>query len=801
MSELKAYTSHLKKRLRALEKASGAERARAERAAFLVDGVARHRGGPAPGRGGEQAVNDAEKRLAEVTAALKRAQARAGDAAKVAAARDAARDAAARAAERRARAERACDAAKAQGCDARARRADAEAQLLAASEEATAARGDATRSLHDAAAYSSDDRDSSDDSSDDDDCVDRARRGAAVAALVAQRAGVGGGAPRLAQVRAPWLLRRVLRRWRAAKKVKPFNAPRLRAALEKLREHVDLGRLDKAGAKRAAAAAQRRAFRALRAHRAPRAKTKAAATAEKPPDARALFRRWRTRVASDARLRRASEALVARRRPAEEAPPDHAWLFRRLLRDWRRAVKVNREHRARAAAEVEPVGRRFRRRRGFLAWRRAAAAKRILDLAAGEKAARRLRKRRFQQWRSNADVVQETRAAACKALAHYLETARRRAFGAWRAAARQLFARRRFRRLGAGLARAARRPLLDAAAEAARGARAKETRDSAAALAFRRDKRKERAAQALQKWRRDVAAPLLERLRGALLALVPPEGEGRRRVARLLGPRAPGRLGGRVEERPPRRAREARAEAPEPPPREQLPRRRAPRPERPPPRRLQVVRQRLARRGPRLLDDVRVRPPLLKPPLPQAARRLFARGQVQDALRGRRAAPGEEAAPPPEPPADGLDLGRRARAVLPVDFDGAPPVAQQPAEEPRVVRRRLLRRPPPRDERLGRPAEPRVRRHARPPPSKQRARVGRLLRCCGGLRLRARRAVGPERAEGPPLRRGGGPLRAGLVEAPEVDVLAELLERGAEARRVERLHLLRGPPPPQDAPQ
>ena len=506
MSELKAYTSHLKKRLRALEKASGAERARAERAAFLVDGVARHRGSPAPGRGGEQAVNDAEKRLAEVTAALKRAQARAGDAAKVAAARDAARDAAARAAERRARAERACDAAKAQGCDARARRADAEAQLLAASEEATAARGDATRSLHDAAAYSSDDRDSSDDSSDDDDCVDRARRGAAVAALVAQRAGVGGGAPRLAQVRAPWLLRRVLRRWRAAKKVKPFNGPRLRAALERLREHVDLGRLDKAGAKRAAAAAQRRAFRALRAHRAPRAKTKAAATAEKPPDARALFRRWRTRVASDARLRRASEALLARRRPAEEAPPDHAWLFRRLLRDWRRAVKVNREHRARAAVEVEPVGRRFRRRRGFLAWRRAAAAKRILDLAAGEKAARRLRKRRFQQWRSNADVVQETRAAACKALAHYLETARRRAFGAWRAAARQLFARRRFQRLGAGLARAARRPLLDAAAEAARGARAKETRDSAAALAFRRDKRKERAAQALQKWRRDVAA-------------------------------------------------------------------------------------------------------------------------------------------------------------------------------------------------------------------------------------------------------------------------------------------------------
>ena len=506
MSELKAYTSHLKKRLRALEKASGAERARAERAAFLVDGVARHRGGPAPGRGGEQAVTDAEKRLAEVTAALKRAQARAGDAAKVAAARDAARDAAARAAERRARAERACDAAKAQGCDARARRADAEAQLLAASEEATAARGDATRSLYDAAAYSSDDRDSSDDSSDDDDCVDRARRGAAVAALVAQRAGVGGGAPRLAKVRAPWLLRRVLRRWRAAKKVKPFNAPRLRAALEKLREHVDLGRLDKAGAKRAAAAAQRRAFRALRAHRAPRAKTKAAATAEKPPDARALFRRWRTRVASDARLRRASEALVARRRPAEDAPPDHAWLFRRLLRDWRRAVKVNREHRARAAAEVEPVGRRFRRRRGFLAWRRAAAAKRILDLAAGAKAARRLRKRRFAQWRSNADVVQETRAAACKALAHYLETARRRAFGAWRAAARQLFARRRFRRLGAGLARAARRPLLDAAAAAARGARAKETRDSAAALAFRRDKRKERAAQALQKWRRDVAA-------------------------------------------------------------------------------------------------------------------------------------------------------------------------------------------------------------------------------------------------------------------------------------------------------
>ena len=323
---------------------------------------------------------------------------------------------------------------------------------------------------------------------------------------MAQRAGVGGGAPRLANVRAPWLLRRVLRRWRTAKKVKPFNAPRLRAALEKLREHVDLGRLDKAGAKRAAAAAQKRAFRALRAHRAPRAKTKAAATAEKPPDARALFRRWRTRVASDARLRRASEALVARRRPAEDAPPDHAWLFRRLLRDWRRAVKVNREHRARAAAEVEPVGRRFRRRRGFLAWRRAAAAKRILDLAAGAKAARRLRKRRFAQWRSNADVVQETRAAACKALAHYLETARRRAFGAWRAAARQLFARRRFRRLGAGLARAARRPLLDAAAAAARGARAKETRDSAAALAFRRDKRKERAAQALQKWRRDVAA-------------------------------------------------------------------------------------------------------------------------------------------------------------------------------------------------------------------------------------------------------------------------------------------------------
>ena len=38
------------------------------------------------------------------------------------------------------------------------------------------------------------------------------------------------------------------------------------------------------------------------------------------------------------------------------------------------------------------------------------------------------------------------------------------------------------------------------------------------------------------------------------------------------------------------------------------------------------------------------------------------------------------------------------------------------------------------------------------------ARVGRLLRCCGGLCLRARRAVGPERAEGPPLRRGGGPL-------------------------------------------
>ena len=63
-----------------------------------------------------------------------------------------------------------------------------------------------------------------------------------------------------------------------------------------------------------------------------------------------------------------------------------------------------------------------------------------------------------------------------------------------------------FPRLGAGLARAARRPLLDAAAAAARGARAKETRDSAAALAFRRDKRKERAAQALQKWRRDVAA-------------------------------------------------------------------------------------------------------------------------------------------------------------------------------------------------------------------------------------------------------------------------------------------------------
>ena len=170
-------------------------------------------------------------------------------------------------------------------------------------------------------------------------------------------------------------------------------------------------------------------------------------------------------------------------------------------------------HGAQSRADLRE--RRFRRRRGFLAWRRAAAAKRILDLAAGEKAARRLRKRRFQQWRSNADVVQETRAAACKALAHYLETARRRAFGAWRAAARQLFARRRFRRLGAGLARAARRPLLDAAAAAARGARAKETRDSAAALAFRRDKRKERAAQALQKWRRDVAA-----LRARLSCLV-----------------------------------------------------------------------------------------------------------------------------------------------------------------------------------------------------------------------------------------------------------------------------------------
>ena len=68
--------------------------------------------------------------------------------------------------------------------------------------------------------------------------------------------------------------------------------------------------------------------------------------------------------------------------------------------------------------------------------------------------------------------------------------------------------------------------------------------------------------------RRDVAAPLLERLRGALLALVrrkagPPPSRASPWPARPWPPRRPRRG------RPPRRAR-ARAQAPEPPPRELL---------------------------------------------------------------------------------------------------------------------------------------------------------------------------------------------------------------------------------------